>query len=163
MDFKINEKHCLTKEATQKLNKYFKDLYSNISKEHHVIICEFNTAMFDNGVFDDVNEDNAEGKINQYCHRLGRHDNIVSVSCSNVMGDNNKYIYLTYNGLCYQFESVYFKWESFYDNNGNVYALYGFFYDDTPLCCFFIEGDNYVPYCKETVNEAKKFLFSEEC
>lgn len=51
MNFKENEKHCLTKEATHKLNKYFKDLYSKISKEHHVIIGEFNTAMFDNGVF----------------------------------------------------------------------------------------------------------------
>lgn len=70
MNFKENEKHCLTKEATHELNKYFKDLYSKISKEHHVIIGEFNTAMFDNGVFDDVNEDNAVAKINQYCHRL---------------------------------------------------------------------------------------------
>jgi hypothetical protein len=111
--------------------------------------------MFDNGVFD---EGDAVAKINQYCHRLGRHDDIVSVGCSNVMGDDNKYIHLAYNGLCYQFESVYFKWDSFYDNNGNVYAMYGFFYDDTPLCCFFIEGDDYVPYCKETIAAAKKFL-----
>ena len=155
---KENVKHYLTKEITQKLHNYFTELYSKISKYNRVVIGEFNTAMFDNGRFDNVTEDNAGAKINSHCYGMVKGDCIITIANSNVMGDNNRYIYLGYNGLCYTFESLCFKWETFNDDNGDTYAMYGFFYEDTPIYCFFIEGDSYVPYCKETIDAAKKFL-----
>ena len=163
MDLKENEKHCLTKEITKELNNYFDELFTKISKYNRVVIGEFNTAMFDNGIFNDTDKDNAGAKISSYCYGMTKGDCIVTIGNSNVMGDSNRYIYLGYNGLCYVFESVFFKWETFKDDNGDIHAMYGFFYEDTPLYCFFIEGDSYVPYCAETIEAARHFLFSEEC
>lgn len=163
MDFKINEKYYLNKEITQALQKYFEDTYSKIAKYNRVVVGEFCVEEFENGVFDNVNEDEWGALVESRCYGIQTAKNIVRIGHSNVITDIKSYVYLDYNGMCYPFESIYFKWNTFVDDKGDTYAIYGFFYDNTPVYCFIMEGDSYVPYCEETIKAAKKFLFSEEC
>ena len=159
MEFKIKEKHYLNNETTIGLEKFFASLMLNYSNHSpRIIMGEFCPEQFNNGMFDNINEDNVGSMVESCCAAINKSANIVKIGHSNVITDHSRYVSIGYTGLCYPFNSVYFKWDTFSDNTGEAHAMYGFFYNDEPICCFFIETENYVPYCKETIKFAKSFL-----